>query len=109
MDRFEWMKKYRYSIEIREPTRDDIEKGKLYSVWFNKSYGNMYGGTTSCSSLESLKDTLQHIVRQWEDYDSILGRIPDKVPDNNFYFKSFTDEVTKYDALGLQTLDSWLR
>ena len=109
MERYERMKRYRYSIEIREPSWDDQDKGERYSLWFSKNYGNMYGGATGCSSLQSLKDTLRRIVRQWEEYDSILGRIPDKVTDRNLYFESFTDEVTISDALGIQTLNGWIK
>jgi hypothetical protein len=109
MERLEILKKYRYSIEIREPSRNDLERKEKYSVWFNKNYGDMYGGATGCSSLKSLKDLLRRIVRRWGEYDSIVGRMPDPVTEKTLYFESFTDEVTKSDALGIQTLRDWVR
>lgn len=106
-------KQYRYSIEINESfkheSNSENSNNEKYTVFFGKNFGNMYGGCYCCGSIGLLKESLRAIVAEWEEFDYILGRIPDRVTDKNLYFKSFTPEITISNALGIQALDNWIK
>lgn len=96
-------RKHDYVIEVNPPVRDDCK----YLLDYGKNFGNYSGGGLHVETKEGLLDAIKNIVDEWESYDSILGRMPDKVTDKNLWFWSFTDEVTKADALGNKKLTDY--
>ena len=92
-----------YSISIKKPNW----KGYKYAVFYDKKCGNMSGGCTEFKTKEELITFCKKQMKSWQEYDSILGRIPDKLTEDNFHFESFTDDIKKAELLGNTTLSAF--
>lgn len=105
-------KKYRYTIEIKKPSKRKLKnewcRDEKYTVWFSKNYGNSYGGVTGYETKPDVIKSLRQTIKLWEEYDSILGKMPDKVTTKNLFFESFTPEITITNILCIQTLGDWM-
>lgn len=113
MEQKESRNRNRYSIEIEWPSENSMSRpdsdDDKYTIFYRKNFGDMYGGCQGCKDIEELRECIRHIRKRWEEYDSILGRIPDKVTQSNLHFESVTPDVSISDVLGTQTLSGWMR
>jgi hypothetical protein len=94
------MSEKKYMIKIECPNW----KGYNYALFYAKQYGNQHGGATEAKSKPELIKEIRDIIKEWESFDSILGRMSDKVTRKNLDFQSFTDEVTIGDVFGNTSL-----
>ena len=76
---------------------------------FGKNYGDFSGGTIGFYTKETAIAGMRKIIMEWESFDSILGRMPDKVTRENLVFRSFTDEITIADVFGNSKLSDWFQ
>jgi len=97
-------KKQKYSIHIKHPAWE----GFKYSLYYAKNYGDYSGGITEFKTKEELIKFVRQQFRDWEKFDSIIGRHGDKVTPSNLDFQSFTSEITKMELFGVQRLDVFL-
>lgn len=93
----------KYKIHIEKPHWD----GYKYALFYSKEYGDNSGGATEFKTKQKLLDFVKEQINQWEGYDSILGRISDKVTKGNIDFISFTDEINIAEIFGMETLFSF--
>ena len=93
----------KYEIHIEKPHWD----GYKYALFYSKKYGNNSSGTTECKTKQELLDFIKEQIERWEGFDSILGRISDKVTKGNVDFVSFTDEISIAEIFGIKTLFSF--
>lgn len=91
-------------IEIKPPCWE----GYKYSLWFNKGYGDCFGGTREYKTKEELLEAMKEVIKAWEGYDSIVQRMGDKITKKNLEFKSFTDEIGIADIFGEHQLTAWM-
>ena len=94
------MSEKKYMIKIDPPAW----KGYMYAILFSKQYGCMHGGASEAKTKEDLLQNIRNIIKDWESFDSILGRMSDKVTKQNLDFQSFTDEITIGDVFGNTSL-----
>ena len=80
---------FKYLISITKPSSD----GYKYSVLCMKLFGDCYSGMTTVNSNDELEEVINSYLQDWERYDSILGRNPDKPDRYNTHICSFTKEV----------------
>ena len=103
---------FKYSIGIKRPSekrlRNESCKDEKFIIWYDKRYGDRHGGVSGFATLDKLKSFIKEIIKTWEEYDSILGRTPDKVTAKNLAFESFTSEISISDIFGIQTLGNWM-
>ena len=98
------MKKgFRYVISIRPPNWE----GYKYGLWYDKLYGDSQGGATEVKTKQELLDHIKRIFNEWNQFDSILGRQPDKPTIENVFFESFTPDITKMELFGSKRLDAF--
>jgi len=106
------MESIKYSIEIKRPSKNALKcekhKNDKYTVWYEKHCGDMFGGVSSFATLYEVKEFLISVIKSWEEYDSILGRIPDKITRKNLQLESFTSDINIAFILGDQTLVQWI-
>jgi len=96
---------YKYEIIIERPSW----KGYKYAIFWQKNYGDHKGGCTEVKTKHELLKLIKKIIRDWESYDYILNRFPDKVTEKNLLFKSFTKEITLAEIFGNTKLDDFLK
>jgi hypothetical protein len=75
--------------------------GEKYSVLFCKRYGNCCGGALGVESKEELLKLLKDVFREWEGYDSILGRNGDRVTPGNLELEILAPDVEPDEIINL--------
>lgn len=97
-----------YEIHIKEGYEFRGEKHK-YSVSTSKLYGCCSGSGTHADTIEEIKAHFNHMLKGWEEYDSIVQRESDKVTSKNLWFTDKCDTgLTKDILLGNEGLSKWM-
>ena len=94
-----------YEVEI-EPARRD---GERFTISYAKLHGDRSSGCNGVKSKAELLAFLREVFRQWEEYDSILDRRPEKVTKRNLHFESFTPDVSVVELFGNTTMAAFLK
>lgn len=93
-------KRLKYSIDIHMMDSENwTERGYPISVHTSKEYGNCLGGAGGVKTKEDAVQRIREAIEQWETYDSIVGRMSDKVTIKNTEFTCCFDDITLQDIL----------
>lgn len=84
--------KTRYIIEVTTKHPHDTER---YSIFYMKCYGDQIGGARGADNEEEVLKDLQTIIKNWGEYDHILGRQSDPITSSNLHFDCCIKEITK--------------
>lgn len=102
--------KLKYEITVEPPTRNRHHDRREYcSLGMHKHFGNWYSSSTWAMSREEAIRKIKKMLKSWEEFDSILERVPDKPTPKNTHFESFTNEIRKPEIFGGSTLFNFVR
>jgi len=99
--------KPRYRIQIHPPAPIWAANGYKYGINLSKLYGDYHGRGTGARTKEEALEIIRGMLKEWQKFDHIAGRLGDKPTPKNTEFDSFTKDITLMEIFGASRIESF--